>query len=154
MCAPTKLCSTKGDKLITTNKSTTNKSATNKSAMKKIDIFTVVISSVTLLLFCACSYWLLSRYSEIKIDELREISNEIAQIEQTVDRLSSQMSIDREALTNLLQTNRKMMENSQNEWHILKQTLSSFIMMLFIIVFFHLGFIWTLFRQVRTSSSS
>ncbi|MFT5161640.1 MAG: hypothetical protein ACI9FJ_000205 [Alteromonadaceae bacterium] len=114
--------------------------------MKKVDIFTVVITSTTLLLFCLCSWWLLNSYNEIKITEIRQSSDEIAQIALSVDQLSSQVNLDREALKSQLLRHKKIMENSQNEWLLLKQTLSSFIFMLFVIVLFHLGFIWTLFR--------
>lgn len=118
-----------------------------KDIMKKIDIFTVVISSVTLLLFCASSYWLLSRYSDIKTIEIQQASVEIAQIEQGIDRLSSDISLDRQAIKTLLQSNRKMMEHNQNEWQLLKQTLNSLVIMLFVIVLFHLAFVWTLFKS-------
>jgi hypothetical protein len=120
-----------------------------KDLMKKIDIFTVVISSITLLLFCACSYWLLHKYNDIKTSELQRTSVEIAQIEQTIDQLTSQESVGSESLIAVLQSTQKLLEGSQGEWQILKQTLNSFVIMLFVIVLFHLAFVWTLFRGRR-----
>jgi hypothetical protein len=98
-------------------------------------------------LFCFSSYWLLFKYNNIKIAENYLVRTEITGTEKIIEQLSGQMSIDRQAISQQLDNNKQLMQASQNEWLLLKQTLNSFIIMLFIIVFFHLFFIWTLFRS-------
>jgi multidrug transporter EmrE-like cation transporter len=117
--------------------------------MKKIDILTVLISSATLLLFCLCSYWLLSQYSNVREQINVRTADEISEIEHTMTQLINNEPITNTALTYQLEANKRVLKGHQNEWILLKQTLTSFVAILVVIVFSHLFFVFTLFRGVK-----
>ncbi|NQZ09184.1 MAG: hypothetical protein HRT35_18660 [Algicola sp.] len=121
--------------------------------MKKVDILTVLISSATLIIFCLCSYYLLSKYGDIQDNNNGQTKEEISRIEQSIDRLASGQTLDRGAISDQLESNKRALAGHQNEWLLLKQTLISFISILVIIVFSHLFFVYTLFKGMRGGSS-
>jgi hypothetical protein len=117
--------------------------------MKKVDILTVLISSATLVIFCLCSYYLLSKYGDIRDSNDLRTKEEIGRIEQTIDRIASGQKLDRSAISDQLESNKRALTGHQTEWQILKQTLTSFISILVIIVFSQLFFVYTLFKGMR-----
>lgn len=120
--------------------------------MKKIDILTVLISSATLLIFCLCSYYLLSKYGDIRDSNDLETKEEIVRIEHAIDRLASGQKLDRGAISDQLESNKRALTGHQNEWLLLKETLISFISILVIIVFSHLFLVYSLFKAMRRES--
>ena len=116
--------------------------------MKKIDILTVLISSVTLLLFCLSSYWLLSQYSVIQDKINLRTTDEISQTEQTMAQLHNNEPISNSSLIYQLEANKVMLKEHKSEWLLLKQTLTSFLAILVIIVLSHLFFVYTVFKGV------
>lgn len=115
--------------------------------IKKVDIFTLVISSFTLILFCLSSGYMLYRYNQIKIGKQQWTATEITRTEQAIEQLTNHISLDRQALRTQLESNKQLMQAGQDEWQLLNQTLTSFIWMLSVIVLFHLFFVWILFKS-------
>ncbi len=117
--------------------------------MKKVDILTVLISSATLVIFCLCSYYLLAKYGDIRDNIDLNAKEEIGRIEHAIDAIASGQTLDRSAISDQLESNKRALTGHQTEWQILKQTLTSFISILVIIVFSHLFFVYTLFKGMR-----
>ena len=118
--------------------------------MKKIDLVTVLISSVTLVLFCICSYWLFSQYSQVRTDIDQQTQAEIVRIDEAIDSLNRRQSVDRAALTDQLASNKRQLQARINEWQILKQTLLSFIAILCVTVISHLFFVSLYVRKLSS----
>lgn len=120
--------------------------------MKRIDIITVLISSTTLVLFCLCSYWLLSQYSQIQNEINAKTESEIKLIEQTIEQLQRMQTIDRDALSDQLTSSKRALVAHSHEWQLLQQILLSFVAIMIIIVISHLFFVYTLFKAKRKHS--
>ena len=115
--------------------------------MKRIDLLTVLVSSLTLLLFCLCSYILIWQYSLIRDDIDNRTEGEIQQIIEAIEQLEGMDSINRVTLADRLESNIKVLKGNQEEWQLLRKTLTSFVTILVVIVLSHLFFVYTLFSS-------
>lgn len=114
--------------------------------MKRIDLLTVLVSSVTLLLFCLCSYLLMWQYSKIRDDIDKRHAVEIDHSIAFIELLEGRGDIDRVALADHLESNIRTIKGNQQEWQLLRDTLKSFVFILVMIVVSHLAFVYTVIK--------
>ncbi len=122
--------------------------------MKKIDLLTVIVSSATLGLFCLCSLLLIWQYGEIRDDIDSRNNKNIDTTMDYVQQLESGASIDRQALGEHLQANVKTIRAHQDEWLLMRHTLTSFVFILTLIVISHLLFVYTFVKAAITRSGN
>ena len=121
----------------------------NNNLHKKIDLYTVLTTSFTLVLFCGCAYWLLSQYSGIQQNIGVQTEKELVAIGQLVQRLESGESIDNQTLSNQLQASKNALQSRRNDWLILEQALSSLMTIMFILIISHLFFVHNYFKKKK-----